>query len=282
MQRDPAYANLQKLKEARTLFLAQEMGQHSTSTGEASTDTSSSSDKIMLKTIKGHEEVDLDYMFNPNIKRGPIDLDDAPLILPIAENVNGLAQHAEQSFKDLLSSYGIPEVPKEISYDRGGKMVLPDDYPHKEQLEKALEETPVLARELSTVAALASQFVGMQGGGYAKITLNFDKDGELSVNANGRNFESAATSQTQQASQTYETASNRSESEQWFLDYMEKTPEERLFEAILREKGLTPEEYEALPPEERAEIEQEIQEEMKKRAENQVATKPGSTEDRLA
>ena len=50
-----------------------------------------------------------------------------------------------------------------------------------------------------------------------------------------------------------------------FLEYMEQTPEERYYEAILREKGLTQEELDALPPEERAKVLDEIQQEIEKR-----------------
>ena len=50
-----------------------------------------------------------------------------------------------------------------------------------------------------------------------------------------------------------------------FLEYMQMTPEERYYEAILREKGLTKEQLAALPPEERERIEREIREEIVER-----------------
>lgn len=50
-----------------------------------------------------------------------------------------------------------------------------------------------------------------------------------------------------------------------FLDYMDKTPEERLFEAILRELGLTKEELDALSPEEYAKVMDKIEEKMKEK-----------------
>lgn len=50
-----------------------------------------------------------------------------------------------------------------------------------------------------------------------------------------------------------------------FLEYMQMTPEERYYEAILREKGLTKEQLAALPPEERERIEREIKEEIVER-----------------
>lgn len=47
-----------------------------------------------------------------------------------------------------------------------------------------------------------------------------------------------------------------------FLEYMNMTPEERFYEAVLRDMGLTREALEAMPPEERAKIEEEIKEKM--------------------
>ncbi|MEC7029636.1 MAG: hypothetical protein VXW91_08145 [Pseudomonadota bacterium] len=44
-----------------------------------------------------------------------------------------------------------------------------------------------------------------------------------------------------------------------FLEYMEMTPEEKYFDMFLKEEGLTQEEYEALPPEDKAEITEKIQ-----------------------
>lgn len=50
-----------------------------------------------------------------------------------------------------------------------------------------------------------------------------------------------------------------------FRDYMSKTPEERWYEALLAQKGLTEESLAALPPEERMKIVEEIKEEIEKR-----------------
>ena len=57
---------------------------------------------------------------------------------------------------------------------------------------------------------------------------------------------------------------------------MSKTPEERYYEALLAEMGLTKEQLQALPPEERAKIEAEIQEKMQKR----TALKIGEDDDK--
>lgn len=43
-----------------------------------------------------------------------------------------------------------------------------------------------------------------------------------------------------------------------FLEYMEMTPEEKYFDMFLKEEGLTQEEYDALPPEDKAEITEKI------------------------
>ncbi|GEM_PF-6397518 len=50
---------------------------------------------------------------------------------------------------------------------------------------------------------------------------------------------------------------------QEFLDYMAKSPAERLRDQILGEKGLTEEDVEALPPEKRAALEEEIAQRIK-------------------
>lgn len=47
-----------------------------------------------------------------------------------------------------------------------------------------------------------------------------------------------------------------------FLEYMRKSPEERFFEAFLQEKGLTQEQFEQLPPEEKKKILQEFEQRM--------------------
>ncbi|MCE0461679.1 hypothetical protein [Pseudomonas uvaldensis] len=47
-----------------------------------------------------------------------------------------------------------------------------------------------------------------------------------------------------------------------FKDYMSKTPEERLRDSILKEMGITEEEYEAMPPEKKLAVSQEIAQRM--------------------
>lgn len=56
-----------------------------------------------------------------------------------------------------------------------------------------------------------------------------------------------------------------------FLEYMSKTPEERYYEALLAQEGLTKEQLAALPPDERAEIEARIQEKIEQHMKNKAA-----------
>lgn len=285
MREDDAYQQLQEIKRARTLFLAQQNGQE---TGNATANVTTSADpstysNVVLNTSHGTQAVNLERMFNPKGFGGPVDLDSLPLILPTGDNIKALSNHAQKGFSELLSKYNIPEGPREISYDGEGNPVFPADYAYKDELKQALDENPVIQRELQTIAALTSHYAGMVGqastSNTPKITLNFDQNGNLSVKTNGKNFEQPSASESQQASQSYDKRTERSEAEKWFMDYMEKTPEERLFEAILRDKGLTPEEFEALPVEERQKIEQEIQEEMEEKTLNEIrAGQNGKTE----
>ena len=50
-----------------------------------------------------------------------------------------------------------------------------------------------------------------------------------------------------------------------FLEFMSLTPEERLYQQILKDMGLTEEQLAALPPEERMRVEREIQQKMEER-----------------
>ena len=63
-----------------------------------------------------------------------------------------------------------------------------------------------------------------------------------------------------------------------FLAYMMKTPEELYFERILKEKGLTPEQFEMLPQKEKAALREEIMEEVKLRMKEDAAKKAAGKE----
>lgn len=54
-----------------------------------------------------------------------------------------------------------------------------------------------------------------------------------------------------------------SDAVQDFRDYMAKTPEEKIQEKVLAELGMTPEEFEALPPEQKAKIGEQIAQRIK-------------------
>lgn len=56
-----------------------------------------------------------------------------------------------------------------------------------------------------------------------------------------------------------------------FFDYMKKSPAERIRDQILRDKNITEEELAAMPPEQRAAIEQEIADTIKMAVERGVA-----------
>jgi hypothetical protein len=64
---------------------------------------------------------------------------------------------------------------------------------------------------------------------------------------------------------------------QAFLDYMSKTPEERYFEAFLKSKGMTQEEYDALPVEDKKALMKEFEEFVKQSVENNSAEKVART-----
>lgn len=56
-----------------------------------------------------------------------------------------------------------------------------------------------------------------------------------------------------------------------FLEWMNMTPEERLFLSMLQKRGLTKEEFEALPPEKQKQILEEIQQEIRLAESNKIA-----------
>jgi len=115
-----------------------------------------------LSTGKGDKDVDLDTYFEPKPATEASILDLDGLLLPNEQNVKALQDHLSKAFPDLLSKYNIPEAPESIQYDAEGQMVLPADYPYAEQLKQALKEEPGIAKELSTVNALASHLAALK------------------------------------------------------------------------------------------------------------------------
>lgn len=58
-----------------------------------------------------------------------------------------------------------------------------------------------------------------------------------------------------------------------FLEYQKMTPEEKMRDAILKKLDMTEEGLAALPPEERAKVEEEIKQLIKEEIENRLAAK---------
>lgn len=121
---------------------------------------SSWDDPSWFDTDKGRMRIDLDAYFAPNPSSLAKDL--PPLLLPSEENLQALADHLEGSFKVFLESHGIPTAPSIVSYDTSGRIQLPDDYAYSASLRKALDEDPAMARELSTVNAMASHAIELR------------------------------------------------------------------------------------------------------------------------
>lgn len=113
-----------------------------------------------LETNLGAMDVDLDAYFAP--PDGSFDPDSTPLLLPGAGNVAALSAHVSAWMPGFLAEHGIPEAPASISYDSAGRMQLPADYPYAEAFSRAVAENPVMARQLSTTAALASVTADME------------------------------------------------------------------------------------------------------------------------
>ena len=80
------------------------------------------------------------------------------------------------------------------------------------------------------------------------------------------------------AGQGHTAPENLSPAAAAFLAYMTKTPEELYFEQILKDKGLTPEQYEMLPQKEKAALTREIMEEVRVRMEEDAAKKAAGKE----
>lgn len=80
-----------------------------------------------------------------------------------------------------------------------------------------------------------------------------------------------ATQAPTQAPKAASTADSQAMSD--FKDYMSKTPEQRMREAILQEMGLSEESFKALPPEKQLAVAKEITDRLQERLKVQVAQK---------
>lgn len=165
-------------------------------------------------TFQGSQTIDIDAYFTPDPSRS---LEDTPLLAPSQRNIDALSRHVSAAMPDFLARHGIPEAPASISYDAYGQPQFPADYAYAKEFRAALDDEPVLARQMSTVAALTSHKVEMEKSlpfiteyqaaqsqaeiaavlakyrylfdgtnPSSQIALNFDAQGRLTVSADGK------------------------------------------------------------------------------------------------
>jgi hypothetical protein len=140
-----------------------------------------------------------------------------PLLLPRKKNIDALTNHISTNFPQFLAQNNIPSAPSSITYDNEGQIQLPLDYAYTSEFKQALANNPTMSRELSTVNALTSHYVGMQESlefqqeyaatatqgeietivakysylfsdnqDYGTIALQFSEGGRLSITHNGK------------------------------------------------------------------------------------------------
>lgn len=129
--------------------------------GQAKTSApTGNSTTAIFDTDQGTKYLDIDAYFSngaaSSIKTLP------PLLLPTQKNVDALASHISATFPKFLAENNIPDAPASITYDNEGKMQLPTDYPYASELKQALENSPMMDRELRTINALASHVAGIK------------------------------------------------------------------------------------------------------------------------
>lgn len=73
-----------------------------------------------------------------------------------------------------------------------------------------------------------------------------------------------------------------SDAENFLLNYPNMTPAQQMQASVLSSMGLTPAEYNALPPDKKAQIEQMIHEKIKQQVQNQTEKKTGMIVDMKA
>jgi hypothetical protein len=77
------------------------------------------------------------------------------------------------------------------------------------------------------------------------------------------------------------TPLGKQSAEDAFMAEVSKSPAERMQEAILKSLGITPEEYENMPPEEKKAVDQKFADVMKQRMEEQRDAQPGALVDQI-
>ena len=118
-----------------------------------------------MNTSKGDQTViNLDEYLTPGVQSTPVNLDDIPLLLPTAHNIDTLSKYSQEQFKDLLAQYDIPSPPATVEFDNHGQVVLPADYAYADQLKQALSENPKVENARRTTTALASHYAGIMEG----------------------------------------------------------------------------------------------------------------------
>jgi len=124
-----------------------------------------SSDSLFsMNTSKGDKKINLDEYLTPGPQSTPVNLNDIPLLLPTAHNIDTLSKYSQEELKGLMERYDIPSPPETIEFDNQGQLVLPEDYPYSAQLKHAFSENPKVENALRTTAALASHYAGIMEG----------------------------------------------------------------------------------------------------------------------
>lgn len=168
-----------------------------------------------MDTGSGSRHLDLATFFEP--KQGFKSLDDlSQLLIPSMANINAIEDHVSRVFPDFLKEHGIAEAPESIRYGNDGSMILPEDYPYKDKLEKALAGSPGMENELRTLNALSSHAAALKqlepfhyemsqatnqaemdaivgkyehllgsNRRYPEVSLSFEKSGAVAVMADG-------------------------------------------------------------------------------------------------
>lgn len=117
--------------------------------------TGSAAGTAIYDTNQGAQALDIDAYFTPSAAAGGLD-ELPPLLLPTRNNIEALSRHIAAAMPQFLAENGIPAAPESVTYDDQGRLQLPADYPYAAEFEAALAKNPALAREMSTVHALAS------------------------------------------------------------------------------------------------------------------------------
>lgn len=199
---------------ARDLFLRDRGG---FTVSSASTASGSAAGSAVFDTDKGSVALDIDTYFSASPASPMAEL--PPLMMPSQRNIDALSQHVASAFPQFLAEHGIPSAPASITYDGSGQPQFPADYAYSKELKAALNDSPVMSRELMTTAALAShkdaldqsaefqaayrsasspkalaavlaKYAGLLSGNppASHVALTFSPQGAMGVTVNGKNI----------------------------------------------------------------------------------------------